>query len=121
MLSLSALGAGCDDFLPKPMQAQALFDALGRHLGRLWIRSGGPGLDAATVLLSHTEIAALARPPAEALARLMDPAQRGRVRAHLDELQRLEEGDPELRPWIGQMRGLTKSFKLRALCELFRG
>ena len=55
----------------------------------------------------------LVPPSAEARERLLSMAQRGSVRGLLEELKRLEAEDPQLGPWVGQLRALVRGFQLK--------
>jgi predicted ATPase/signal transduction histidine kinase/ActR/RegA family two-component response regulator len=109
--------AGCDDFLPKPVHIDALFEQIARHLGVEWIRAASPGGEAEKGAAAGQGAAGVA-PPAEVRARLLEMAQKGSVRGLLQELQRLEEGDEALKPWVGQLRALVRKFQLKAAQEL---
>jgi hypothetical protein len=60
-------------------------------------------------------------PPEEERARLLEMAQKGSVRGLLHEMQRLEEGDKRLRPWLEQLRALVRGFQLKAAQEFLEG
>jgi CheY-like chemotaxis protein len=109
--------AGCDDFLPKPVRIDALFAQIARHLGVEWIRAESQGGEAEKEA-SAGQAAACVAPPAEDRARLLEMAQRGSVRGLLQEMQRLEERDEALKPWVGQLRALVRKFQLKAAQEL---
>ena len=116
-----SLSAGCDDFLPKPLEANALFEALQRTLGLAWTRRERPSGSSAPVLRGEVVPAALLPPPADDLAQLSKLADRGRIRSLLDELVRLEGADPRLGPWSAEVRALAQRFQVRKLRELLRG
>jgi hypothetical protein len=48
-------------------------------------------------------------------------AQKGSVRGLLQELQRLEEQDARLGPWIAQLRALVRGFQLKAAQAFLQG
>jgi signal transduction histidine kinase/DNA-binding NarL/FixJ family response regulator len=104
--------AGCDDFLPKPVDIDAALAMIARHLGIDWIRAEGvtAGQGAGPVV----------PPSAEERARLLDMAQKGSVRGLLQEMQRIEERDARLGPWVGQLRALVQGFQLKAAQEFLR-
>jgi predicted ATPase/signal transduction histidine kinase/CheY-like chemotaxis protein len=111
--------AGCDDFLPKPIQRDALLAQIERHLGLTWARASSPGSAAERGAEPGPE-AAFVAPPPEDRARLLEMARVGRVRAMLDELQRLEEQRPVTGPWLGQLRALVRGFQMKAAQEFLR-
>ncbi|MDI3284113.1 AAA family ATPase [Polyangium sp. 15x6] len=116
----TSLCAGCDDFLPKPVQAGALLELLRATLQLEWVRREGQGAAAARPPRNDAEIHDLTRPPAEELGRLVELADRGLVSRVLHELDRLEQADPRLGPWIGEVRAVAKSFQTKRLRSLLR-
>ncbi|WP_438029841.1 AAA family ATPase [Sorangium sp. So ce233] len=110
--------AGCDDFLPKPVEAGALFDRLQRSLGLSWIRDERPGQLPPPAQLTEAEIAALPCPQPDDMARLLDLSSRGRILELLEEARRLQEKDEQLRPWLDRLSALARSFQLKALRAL---
>ncbi|MDI1450970.1 hybrid sensor histidine kinase/response regulator [Polyangium sp. 6x1] len=103
-----ARDAGCDDFLPKPVRLPALFEVLARRLGIVWIRTSR--------VSTAPEASPRIEPPAEALARLLDLAERGRIPEVLQELAALEAEDTRLSAWAAEVRALAEGFQLRELC-----
>lgn len=112
--------AGCQDFLAKPIQLQALYEMLGQHLGISWIRKehvrSGPAPESGM----ETTRSKLVTPPAEVIEVLGDLAAKGRVRAILDEIDRLEKLQHDWAPWLAVVRGLAATFQLKALREMLR-
>ena len=111
--------AGCDAFLPKPVHIDALLAQVARHLGVEWIRaaSASQGAEAEEGAAAGQGTGVVA-PPAEDRARLLEMAQNGSVRGLLQEMQRLEERDEALKPWVGKLRALVRKFQLKAAQEM---
>ncbi|WP_437900329.1 AAA family ATPase [Sorangium sp. So ce124] len=117
----ASLSAGCDDFLPKPVQAAALLELLRATLQLEWIRRAGPGMAVALPTMTEAEICMLTPPPAQELARLLELANEGYISGVLNELDRLEEADgSRLGAWIGRVRAVAKSFQTKRLRALLR-
>ncbi|WP_437654525.1 AAA family ATPase [Sorangium sp. So ce1182] len=115
-----SLSAGCDDFLPKPVQAGALLELLRATLQLEWIRRAGPGAGVTALTMTDAEIGMLTPPRAQELSRLIELADRGLVSGVLNELDRLEEADPRPGAWIGQIRAVARSFQLKRLRGLLQ-
>ncbi|XYH93327.1 AAA family ATPase [Sorangium sp. So ce1128] len=111
-----SLSAGFNGFLAKPVQAQALFDALERHLGLEWTRVNARAPAGA----GEADLAALTPPDKPDLLRLLDLADGGRVRHLIAELDRIEPSNPALRPWTRAVRALAQGYQTRKIRELLR-
>ncbi|WP_437995865.1 ATP-binding protein [Sorangium sp. So ce185] len=112
---LRGMAAGCDDFLPKPVDVGALLDKIQRHLGLTWLsRRDGPQSPGSP----GEEIGRSSRPSAEQISALRELLRRGRVEELLAETQKLEQAEPRLAGWMAQVRALAQAYKLRELREL---
>lgn len=112
-----SMSAGCDDFLPKPLQIKALFDALQRHLGLRWIFTERSDVVVGSAPPGDVEASALISPSVESTSLLLDLARKGRIPRLLEELHRLEQEEPRFRPWIMVVRSLARSFHDQRLRE----
>ncbi|WP_437658514.1 CHASE domain-containing protein [Sorangium sp. So ce1182] len=123
-----SLSAGGDDFLAKPVRADELLDKLQRHLGLAWIHAQerGAANEARPAGAPEAEPpaggvdAGLVAPPPEALAVLLDLANKGRVKPLVEEAARLEQADPRLQPFVAQIRRLGADFEIKKLRAMLR-
>ncbi|WP_437925655.1 CHASE domain-containing protein [Sorangium sp. So ce291] len=123
-----SLSAGGDDFLAKPVRADELLDKLQRHLGIAWIHAQEQGAANEAPPAGAPEAeppaggveAGLVAPPAEALAVLLDLANKGRVKPLVEEAARLAQADPRLQPFVAQIRRLGADFEIKKLRAMLR-
>ncbi|WP_437940526.1 ATP-binding protein [Sorangium sp. So ce341] len=109
--------AGCDGFLPKPIELGALLELLERRLALTWIRAstdGARGVDGGGRGCAPSREAAVL-PPTEELARLAELVDRGRIPDLVQRLAALEAEDPRLAPWLREVRGLAEEFRIHEL------
>ncbi|WP_434424216.1 AAA family ATPase [Nannocystis pusilla] len=108
-----SLAAGCREFLPKPVQAEQLFELLERFLHLSWERAtDGPEAD---------DPSAWEVPPAEVLRDLHDLAARGRLRELQEQARALGSADARWVPWSGHLGALAAGFQIRELLEFLAG
>jgi signal transduction histidine kinase/CheY-like chemotaxis protein len=113
-----SITAGCNGFLPKPVQAGQLLENLQKHLGLEWIRRERQKPAALSTARDEVVEEALVPPPVDAISRLLELADRGRMGDLLEEAHRIEQMDLRHSPWIDHVRTLAKSFKRKELRHL---
>jgi PAS domain S-box-containing protein len=129
--------AGCDDFIPKPVQAKHLLERLGVHLGLEWVY-GDWGLEQATVggagqqlegvkssehalnPKSKIQNPKLIAPPPENIAILLDLAMRGNIRGINEQAARLEQLDDQFVPFASKLRQLAQDFQIKQIREFLK-
>ncbi|MBV8969593.1 MAG: response regulator, partial [Verrucomicrobia bacterium] len=112
----AAESAGFNDFLPKPVKEQQLFQILGRHLGIKWIVRPGAGdgsraapdipMDVEDVLITGRNI------PVEELRQLLILAGEGDVVALRRSLQELAETDPAHAGFAEHLTVLVSAYRI---------
>jgi CheY-like chemotaxis protein len=112
----SSIEAGCNDFLPKPVLAEDLFEKLRVHLSLEWVYEQELPMDELKQLPEKSQIA----PPPEELAVLFNLAKRGEIVAIRQEIARIEQlGDPFI-PFAAELGQLAKGFQMKQMCEFLR-
>jgi len=106
-----SLQAGCDAFLTKPVQLEAMLHILQTSLQLEWIYEPTQQLPA----LAESDLSkpAAATLPPEHVSSLLELASKGRVKKLLQQLDDLEQADPQYQPLIGELRGFIKQFRLQ--------
>ncbi len=102
----ASLEAGCDDFVPKPVQAGLLLERLGERLGLEW--------EEAAIRCTTSDCAGEVRAPDDAvLDEIGALARRGHVVGVRRLAERLETEDPSLRPFVAELRRLLRTFQMK--------
>ena len=107
-----SLAAGCQDFLPKPVQAKQLLESLTVHLGVEWIYEDH---ESHIGVEPNRDRASVVPPPPSEIATLFKLVKMGDIVGILDQAEKLEKLDNKLKPFATQVRQLTKGFKLKQL------
>lgn len=111
----ASLEAGCNDFIPKPIQEKELFTCLGYHLGLEWIYHTEAILPA---LAASSE--SLLLPPRETLIHLEKLAKLGDIQSIRDHLAHLKQTDPHLLPFLSALEKLAKNFQIKKIQQFLR-
>ena len=106
-----SLAAGCNAFIPKPIRAEHLLEAIREQLGLEWILENPVTTAAASVADTPAEAGPTVGPsPAEA-SRLLDLTRQGDVTGVQAVLGTLEQ-QPALQPFVAQAQTLAAEFQL---------
>ncbi|BBL75151.1 ATP-binding protein [Methylomagnum ishizawai] len=101
-----SFGAGCDDFVAKPIQIAELLRKVKLHLGLDWIyRKDGTAA-------GRTETEQTLAPPPEVLEELEFCARIGDMRGLTDRLKDLIDEDFKYLPYARHLQGLAKAFRI---------
>ncbi|MDD5277071.1 MAG: response regulator [Methylovulum sp.] len=111
---ISAINAGCNDFLVKPIQVQDLLNALKLHIGLTWVcQEDGPDVSSDTV-----DDAVLKLPPAPVLQELNVLVRIGDLLGLNKKFDELVENNPEYLPLARRIKTLTNGFQLAEIRKL---
>lgn len=108
--------SGCNAFLPKPVNVDALFDLLGRLLRLEWIYAT-PSLPKSE---QQHETSPIVVPPLEDMKTVLDLALRGNLRGVQKWSTQLEEQDVIYRPFAGKLKTLAKNFEEKELLAFIK-
>ncbi|HAX80075.1 MAG TPA: hybrid sensor histidine kinase/response regulator [Cyanobacteria bacterium UBA11372] len=122
----NSLEAGCNDFLPKPVQAEALLQKIQKYLNLQWIYEESPMPGITELRENQTTVAAksqipteqLMTPPPEEMKHLFELAIKGNMKGIIREAAKWEQLDERFVPFTEQLRQLAKGFQEKELLEL---
>ncbi len=100
-----SLEAGFDEFLPKPIKAQNLFDWLAAQLGLTWVYAE----------VDSEGEAPLVAPPSEQLSELFKLAEEGQIYEIQELASRLEAENEAYIPFAQQLQKLAKGFDMQQI------
>jgi PAS domain S-box-containing protein len=104
----TSIQAGCDDFLAKPIELDAVLARLERHLGVQWICAGDPAGDMRAAAAQDSPLVA------EVLGRLVELSRSGDIAGVNDQLAELERGGRHPR-LVAELRGFARTFDMKAI------
>nr|WP_238393390.1 hybrid sensor histidine kinase/response regulator [Myxacorys almedinensis] len=128
-----SLEAGAAEFLPKPIEARSLFEALQRHLHLEWIYapelqanglnlSGNKGtleMQALSTPLPHSALSTapqpIVAPPSQEVSVLYDFARKGLIQSLLHRIDQIEASDASFHEFCQSLRQLSKGFQLKKI------
>lgn len=111
----ASLEAGCNDFIPKPIQQKDLLACLSYHLGLEWI------YHTAAIAPAVAEPAATSVvPDPEILSHLQALAKLGDIKSLRETLARLQQTDPHLLPFLSALETLAKNFQIKKIQQFLR-
>jgi PAS domain S-box-containing protein len=119
----ASLEAGYHDFIPKPIRAEVLLEQLQKYLGLIWIYeepeiSSPPSV--AVPITPGDDLVTLVGPSPEEAVILFDLAMMGDIYGITEKIDELAPLNPELQPFINQIRQLAKGFEEKKICDLIQ-
>lgn len=121
------LAAGCNGFIPQPIQAENLFAELQQHLGLEWIYEQNSSIpeisdqiisdQTSTLSIDSSEIIP---PPKAEMSTLYQLAMMGDIKGISEEAQKLELLDSKLVPFAKKLSRLAKGFQEKQILEFVK-
>jgi signal transduction histidine kinase/DNA-binding NarL/FixJ family response regulator len=114
--------AGCDTFIPKPLDMRKLFELLEKHLKLEWIYDDTVVDNESITQPDESDKEVL--PPPDEMAVLLDLAMGGDMEEIQDWADYIERSDEKYRPFAQKLRGLASTFQdqqILALVEQYMG
>jgi len=108
-----SLDAGCDNFLPKPVQFEDLLESLRTHLGLEWIYA--ETFDTETQ--PELEPLPLVFPPKEELVRLWKAANIGDITSIKECIIRMKELDRAFFPFVAKIRQFAEKYQFEEILD----
>ncbi len=120
-----SLLAGCDYFMPKPIEAHHFLEQLGLHLGLEWIyedfvESKQRKTASVSPKSELPTYSTLLPPVAESVAIMLKLAAMGDIEGIFDEAVKLESLEPKLISLVSRVRQLAKKFGLKQIRSLLK-
>ena len=109
----SAIKAGANDFIPKPVRIEKIADVFTEYLNIEWIykTEEAPSND------QSQKVEAIDTPPSEELQALFQFAKQGNIGGIRTEIERLEKINNCFAPFTNNIRKLTKTFSMKQICS----
>jgi PAS domain S-box-containing protein len=112
--------AGCNDFLPKPVQSDELLEQLRQHLGLSWVYETATAQERALGNFLATSLSSLVVPPAEELEALYAAAQIGDIDSVEQEAVRLGQLNVQYLPFAQQLLQFTQAMDDEAILKFVK-
>ena len=106
-----SLKAGCDAFLPQPMNTDQLFEQLQQHLAVEWI------YEEIQTQNTQTGPKPITPPPAEKVAEIFQIAMSGDIKKIKEQATQLAQSDERLAPFAAELLQFAQRFQLNKMCE----
>ncbi|MGB3402008.1 MAG: ATP-binding protein [Microcoleaceae cyanobacterium] len=109
--------AGCDGFLAKPVNEQQLLAAIQQYLKLEWIYEQNSDSVSLPSSSKHSDATEWVIPARNELEKLYELAMFGSMRKIKDQVAYLEELNPELIPFLNQIKEYTQNFQVEEIVE----
>jgi PAS domain S-box-containing protein len=116
------LAAGCNDFIPQPVQTEILFEQLHRHLDLEWIYQQERG--SSSIFSCYSPVVsiqnAIVAPPQPEIEALYELAMMGDIRGIREQAKKIELLDEQFVPFAQQLSQLANSFQEKQILEFVK-
>ncbi|AOY78675.1 PAS domain S-box protein [Moorena producens JHB] len=115
-----SIESGADEFLPKPVDSERLFEILRMHLRLEWVYEGkeqGEKMMAENISCQTTEIIP---PPAEKLAQLYDLARTGLISEILEQVDNLDKSDEKFAIFVQHIQQFAQGFQVKKIQDFIK-
>jgi len=113
-----SMEAGCNSFIPKPIDTDALLALLQQQLKLSWIYEQQEEVEQPKVVNTHEAIAQ--GPTTEQAEQLFDLVTMGNLRKAVKQIEKLQEHDAQLTAFAEEMKRLAKSYEVAKLEHLIK-
>ena len=107
--------AGCDDFIPKPVQVDVLLEKLQKHINIEWTYDKDEFRKMGNVEEFDPTTANVIPPPKKEIERLGELAKIGDIRSVVKQLQEIEGAGEQYVPFVIIVQNLAKQYKLKEI------
>ncbi|OLT57833.1 PAS domain S-box protein [Moorena bouillonii] len=115
-----SIESGADEFLPKPVDSEKLFEILRMHLRLEWVYEGKEEREkmmAENISCQTTEIIP---PPAEKLAQLYDLARTGLISEILEQVDTLDKSDDKFAIFVQHIQQFAQGFQVKKIQDFIK-
>ncbi len=116
----NSLKAGCNDFIPKPIQFDKLLTKLQQYLPIEWIYKTPPAELTYHKTIDENQDFSTIPLPARQASILYDLSMMGDINGILEQIEKLKQIDKQLIPFANHIAKLAKTYKDEAICELVK-
>jgi CheY-like chemotaxis protein len=109
-----SMDSGSNDFLPKPVRAEELYDMLAKHLDLTWIEEANM-----PTAQPKTRIT-MVIPPISELTILLDCAKKGQIKGLQEEFDKLAQLDETYQPFVEHLSQAAKGFNIQKIRQFLQ-
>ncbi len=113
---------GCNDFLPKPIEAEDLLVKIESYLGLTWVYNNINALanQLPEAIIDYSQGIQVNIPPREELNILYDLARKGLIDSLIEQVEKLMTLDNKYLAFVQEIKDLAQGFKLKAIRKILK-